>query len=282
MNDPQGTQGFGPTFPGWDPAFARGPWSQPPVDPAYADQSPWAPTYVAYSPQWAPDFNSQQTQQSPAYWPPGMPGEPPAPAPPGGPKSPRWLWVAAGAALFLAVTLVIALAIANQAIKRQTAVPPLAPTPETSAQFPPPWAPSTVPSMPSMPSMPSVPSLPSLPSEPAAPSPTLTPPPSRTHTPGVPPTDTTAPAAMQDVVYSVSGDGRALSIMYIATGDVIQTEFNVALPWSREVSLAKSAIHPAAVTIVNFGYNVTCSVTVAGVQVSRRVGAGLTVCGLGG
>ena len=87
---------------------------------------------------------------------------------------------------------------------------------------------------------------------------------------------------MQDVVYSVSGDGRALSIMYIATGDVIQTEFNVALPWSREVSLAKSAVHPAAVTVVNFGHNVTCSVTVAGVQVSQRVGAGLTVCGLGG
>jgi hypothetical protein len=92
------------------------------------------------------------------------------------------------------------------------------------------------------------------------------------------PTETTGPAIMEDVVYNVTGDGRALSIMYIGTGDVIQTEFNVALPWSKEVILSKSAVHPATVTVVNFGHNVTCSVTVAGVQVSQRVGVGLTIC----
>jgi hypothetical protein len=83
---------------------------------------------------------------------------------------------------------------------------------------------------------------------------------------------------MQDVVYNVTGDGRAISIMYIDTSDVIQTEFNVALPWSKEVSLSKSALHPANVTIVNIGHSVTCSVTINGVQVSRRVGGGLTIC----
>ena len=83
---------------------------------------------------------------------------------------------------------------------------------------------------------------------------------------------------MQDIVYSVTGDGRAISIMYIDDGGVIQTEFNVALPWSKEVSLSKSAAHPANVTIVNIGHNVTCSVTVNGVQVSKRVGVGLTIC----
>jgi Mycobacterium membrane protein len=83
---------------------------------------------------------------------------------------------------------------------------------------------------------------------------------------------------MQDVVYSVTGEGRAISIMYIDTGDVIETEFNVALPWSKEVSLSKSAVHPANVTIVNIGHNVTCSVSVAGVQVSQRVGVGITMC----
>ncbi len=281
MNDPHRTEGFGPavpaSFPTSEPITPPQPWYPPPVDPAYADQSPWAPTYIGYAPigyapPWTPGFNAQATQHAPGYWPQGAPltDEPtalgPAPAPPGGPKSPRWLWVATGAALFLVVSLVIALAIANEAIKRQTAVPPLAPIPETSSEFPAPWTQST----PTVPSMPSVPPS------------TLTPPPSRTHTPAVPPTDTTAPAAMQDVVYSVTGDGRALSIMYIATSNVIQTEFNVALPWTKEVSLAKSAVHPAAVTVVNFGHNVTCSVTVAGVQVSQRVGAGLTVCGLGG
>jgi hypothetical protein len=297
MTDPRRTEGFGPTFPASSPASfpASFPTSEPitppqpwypPVDPAYADQSPWAPTYIGYAPigyapPWPPGFNAQATQQAPGYWPQGAPltDEPtalgPAPAPPDGPKSPRWLWVATGAALFLVVSLVIALAIANEAIKRQTAVPPLAPMPETTSEFPTPRTSST-PTVPTVPVMPSAPSIPSLPPS------TLTPPPSRTPTPAVPPTDTTAPAAMQDVVYSVTGDGRALSIMYIATGNVIQTEFNVALPWTKEVSLAKSAVHPAAVTVVNFGRNVTCSVTVAGVQVSQRVGAGLTVCGLGG
>jgi len=83
---------------------------------------------------------------------------------------------------------------------------------------------------------------------------------------------------MQDIVYKVSGDGRAISVMYIDTDDLIQTEFNVALPWSKQVSLSKSAVHPANVTIVNIGHNVTCSVTIDGVQVSKRVGVGLTIC----
>ena len=69
---------------------------------------------------------------------------------------------------------------------------------------------------------------------------------------------------MQPVVYNVTGEGRAISITYMDTGGMIQTEFNVSLPWSKEVSLAKSATHPANVTIVNIGHNVTCSVTVAG------------------
>jgi Mycobacterium membrane protein len=83
---------------------------------------------------------------------------------------------------------------------------------------------------------------------------------------------------MQPVVYSVTGEGRAISVTYMDTGDVIQTEFNVSLPWTKEVSLSKSASHPANVTIVNIGHNVTCSVTVAGVQVRQRTGQGITVC----
>ncbi len=86
---------------------------------------------------------------------------------------------------------------------------------------------------------------------------------------------------MQTVVYTVNGDGRAISISYIDTGNVIQTEFNVVLPWSKEVSLSKSAIYPANVTIVNIGHNVTCSVTVAGVQVRQRTGVGITICDAG-
>jgi len=83
---------------------------------------------------------------------------------------------------------------------------------------------------------------------------------------------------METVVYNVTGEGRAISIMYIDSDDVIQTEFNVSLPWSKEVSLSPSATHPASVTIVNIGHDVTCSVTVAGVQMRQRVGVGLTIC----
>jgi hypothetical protein len=211
----------------------------PPADPAYADQAgPYAPTYGGYNPQWASNLND--TKQLPPYWQQELPraGEAPTegqtPPPPDGPKSPRWLWLAAGAAVLLVVALVIALILANDAIKKQTAVPPLPAMPGSSEEPPP--------------------------------------------TASGPPTESTAPGAMQDVVYSVTGEGRAISVVYIGTGDVVQTEFNVALPWNKEVSLSKSAQHPANVTVVNFGHNVTCSVTVDGVQLSQRTGEGLTIC----
>jgi Mycobacterium membrane protein len=266
MSDPRRPERFRPPLPGTGPGGPPGQPSQqysPPVDPAYADQAPYAPTYGGYAPQWASGFtDANTTRELPAYWQQGLPpsGELPteglAPPPPGGPKSPRWLWLAAAAAVLVVAALVIALILANTAIKNQTAVPPLPAMPETTS--PTPTAPSPSTRTRPLPLPPLIP-------EPVPPS-------------SGPPTDTTGPAAMQDVVYSVTGQGRALSIMYIGTGDVVQTEFNVALPWTKEVSLSKSAAHPANVTIVNFGYNVTCSVTVAGVQVSQRVGVGLTVC----
>jgi hypothetical protein len=162
------------------------------------------------------------------------------------------LWIGAGAAVLLVVGLVSALILANGAIKNQTAVPPLPAMPESSPETP----------------------TPTTRTSPRSRTPVPAPPPSGSATP----TETTGPAAMQSVVYTVSGDGRAISITYWDTGDVIQTEFNVALPWSKEVSLSPSAAHPASVTIINIGHNVTCTVTVDGVQVRQRVGAGITVC----
>jgi hypothetical protein len=212
-------------------------------------------------PQWAPSFDeTNPTRQLPPYWqqelPPSGELHPDglAPPPPAAPKSPRWLWIGAGAAVLLVAALVIALVLANDAIKTQTAVPPLPAMPEPSSNTP---TTSTRASR--------------LPLPPVIPAPE---PPSES---GTPP-ETTGPAAMQDVVYNVTGDGRAISIMYIDTGDVIQTEFNVALPWSKEVTLSKSAVHPANVTVVNIGHNVTCSVSVAGIQVSQRLGVGITMC----
>jgi Mycobacterium membrane protein len=258
MNDPRRPERFSPPLSGSGPAGRQGS-PYPPVDPAYADQAgPYSPTYGGYSAQWASSLND--TKQLPGYWQQELPppGEAPppgvAPPPPGGRKPPRWLWIGAGVAVLLAVALVIALVLVNDAIRTQTVVPPLPAMPGSTEETPTP-APST-----------------------------RTTPPSRTFRPLPPPTasgtppETTGPAEMQDVVYSVTGEGRALSIVYVGTGDMLQTEFNVALPWSKEVSLSKSAAHPANVTVVNFGHNVTCSLTVAGVQVSQREGVGLTVC----
>ncbi|MGV0050779.1 MmpS family transport accessory protein [Mycobacterium colombiense] len=252
MNDSRPTERFPTSRPGPQP-----PRYAPPADPAYADQMPYAQSYGGATPPWAPTPNdANTTKQLPAYWQQDLPPSgdlPPdlAPPPPGGPKSSRWLWLGAGAAVLLVVALVIALVLANNAIKTQTAVPPLPAMPETS--------PETTTTSPHR-------------------SPSLIPAPiPPTSGPELPP-ETTGPAAMQDVVYTVSGEGRAISIMYIDTGGLIQTEFNVALPWSKEVSLSKSANHPANVTVVNIGHSVTCTLTVDGVQVSKRVGGGLTIC----
>ncbi|WP_297698177.1 MmpS family transport accessory protein [Mycobacterium sp.] len=253
MNDSRPTERFSPSPP-WpqQPGYAR------PADPAYADQTPYAPTYGGTTSPWVPTTDeTNTTRRLPAYWQQDVPASDElhsqgmASPPPGGPKSPRWLWIAAGAAVLLVVALVIALALANDAIKTQTAVPPLPAMPEPS---------------------------PEAPTSSARKSPTLIPAPIPPTSGPELPTPTSGTAAAQDVVYTVTGEGRAISIMYIDAGDLIQTEFNVALPWSKQVSLSKSAVHPANVTIVNIGHTVTCTVTVNGVQVSKRAGGGLTIC----
>jgi hypothetical protein len=261
MNDPRRPERFSPPLPGSGPPEPQGSQNPPPVDPAYAEQAPYAPTYGGgYSPQWTPSLNeTRPTDPLPASWqqgqpPPGeLPPEGLGSPPPRGPKSPRWLLIAAGTAVLLVVALVIALILANGAVKNQTAVPPLPAMPGSTPE-------TTTPTTRTSPR-----------------SHFPLPPPSASTTP----TETTGPAAMQNVVYDVSGDGRAISITYWDTGDVIQTEFNVALPWSKQVSLTQSAIHPASVTIINIGHNVTCTLTVDGVQVRQRVGAGITICDAG-
>ena len=84
---------------------------------------------------------------------------------------------------------------------------------------------------------------------------------------------------MQTVFYNVTGEGRAISITYVDNDGMMQTEFNVALPWSKQSQhVDDRAARQPNVTIVNIGHDVTCSVTVDGVQVKQRTGAGLTVC----
>lgn len=80
------------------------------------------------------------------------------------------------------------------------------------------------------------------------------------------------------MVYSVTGEGRAISITYVDSGALMQMEFNVALPWSKQVTLSAPASSTASVTVLTFDREVTCSVTVDGQQVQQRTGSGLTMC----
>jgi hypothetical protein len=220
--------------------------SYPPyVDPAYGGQSYYPPTYYRGP---SPDSNATDpTDKLPQYW---LQGQPPPDQPAqdhGRAKAPRWLWILAGAALLLVAALVIALVIANGTARKQTAVPALPAVPSSPNQ-----GSTTLPSpLPSAST--SVPAS-TEPSEPGN-------------------ANTT-----QTIVYNVTGEGRAISITYIDNDGMMQVEFNVALPWSKEVSLPASGTSKANVTIVNIGHDVTCSLTVDGVEVTERTGVGLTVC----
>src|SRR3984885_8513759 len=148
------------------------------TDPAYSGQSSYPPPNYG-SP---PDPNSTHpTERLPQYWLQGQP--PPEQSPqdpePRRPKAPRWLWIAAAAAVVLVTALVIALVIANGTARRQTAVPALPETP--SSQNP---VPKT------------------------SPSPSASAPGPATAEPSQP----ADASAMQTVVYNVSGDGLAINI----------------------------------------------------------------------
>jgi hypothetical protein len=219
--------------------------SYPPyADPAYSGQSFYSPPYYPGS---SPSANATHpTDRLPQYWPQGQPppDQPTEEPSPGRPKAPRWLWIAAAAAVLLVAALVIALVIANGTARKQTAVPAL---PSSS---------NPVPTTPTSPS----------------PSAGTSPP---TSTGSSPPSKA---SAMQTVDYNVTGEGRAISITYVDDDGMMQTEFNVVLPWSKEVSLPESGSRQPNITVINIGHDVTCSVTVDGVEVNERTGAGLTVC----
>ena len=243
----QPTQAFGDGYPGQaDPAYA----SQMPYGAPYQPQGP-APTQPipGYPPYGYGGYPGGG--QFPPQYPPGQGGEPPEPE---GPGSPRWLWIVAGIAVLTVIGLVIALVIVNSS-QQDTMVAPLPAAPEPSFSPPTVPLPTTTPRTPPRP-------LPTPSTRPSAP------PPTTTFTPGV--TDT--------VVYNVTGSGRAINITYVDTGGLLQTEFNVMLPWSREVSLPQPGEDSASISIINVGREVSCSITVNGTQIERRTGAGLTIC----
>ncbi|BBZ22437.1 MmpS family transport accessory protein [Mycolicibacter hiberniae] len=264
-NRPEGSnqpwQGGGGSEP---PTYGFPPY----VDPAYAGQ---LPMYPPQAPQPTEQLPRQHWEAPPpgGHWeapPPGGHWEAPPPGGPAGggqggppepPRLPNWLFLVAGAAVLLVVGMVAALVIVNGSQRNSataTSVPPLPTAPSTPV-------PKRVPT--------------------TTPSPTPTPAPS-TSTTTPPPTTSTTAGAAETIVYSVSGKGKALSIAYIDTGGILQTEFNVVLPWSKQVTLTPPATTAAAVTVVNFGEQITCSVSVDGTQVRQRTGSILTVCAAAG
>ncbi len=259
MTDPRG--------PGWtDPAQGAGGYP-PNSDPAYAGY--WGPT-AQYPAAGVPGYGyppTQPTEQIPPYWQPGA-GYPGAPPPPPEPpkKTSKWLWAAAIAAVLLVTGLVLALVIVSNSSRETTIVaPPTSQTPPS--QTPPSRTPASKPPSPTTIRPPST----------VIPAPL--PVPTQTFEPTEPGAPTApAPAGTESVVYSVSGQGRAINITYVDTDGIMQTEFNVVLPWSKEVALAAPARTSASVAVVNIGRDVTCSVSVNGALVRQRSGRGLTVC----
>lgn len=239
------TQPLGNSYPG-------------PPDPAYANQTPYGPPYQPPPGQIPPNgcrrttsmANTGTTRTRPDSTDPGIPRRAAATAPEG-PKSPMWLWVLAGAVVLLVVALVIALVIANSS-RQQTVVAPAPSMPEpTATTTPRPTTPTRTPT-------------------PVVPLPT---------TPPSPTPPTTAPSeATETVTYDVIGEGRVINITYTDTGGVPQTEFNVALPWSKQVELPAPARSSARISIINVGRDVTCSVSINGTRVQQNTGSGLTFC----
>ncbi|MBO0678104.1 hypothetical protein JRC04_11575 [Mycolicibacterium sp. S2-37] len=238
-------------------------------DPAYADQTPYGSGYQRpmgsnpterLNPYQQYGYDEYATgQYGPGYdqgFGQGIPSS--EPPPPSGPRSPLWLWVLAAAVVLLVVALVIALVIANSS-RQETVLAP-APSGQTGQDG---ITPSTTQVRPTTPSRTSTPAAPPPTSSPASPT---------------APTAGAPTGAMETVEYSVIGEGRVINITYTDTGGVPQTEFNVVLPWSKQVELPSPAESAARISIINVGRDVTCAVAIDGVKVEQSTGSGLTYC----
>ena len=258
MSDPRGPQWSDPTQAGYG--------YPPNTDPAYSGQY-WGPT--AYGPGYGAPM-TQPTEQLPPVWQagPGYPAAPPPPPQP--PKSPRWLWIAATAAVLLVAGLVLALVIVSGNSRESTVVAPPQTTSSPMTRPPATTTTRTPPPSATMPAPLPIPTISEQPTESMGPTDSMEPSDSEIPAP--------APAGTDSVLYSVNGEGRAINITYVDSGGIMQTEFNVALPWSKQVSLAAPARNSASVAVVNVGRDVTCTVSVNGAQVRQRTGQGLTIC----
>jgi hypothetical protein len=83
-----------------------------------------------------------------------------------------------------------------------------------------------------------------------------------------------------EVVYEVTGPGKAITMEYVGDAGLAQFEFNVPLPWQKDVSVARGAAHVSAVASGDAA--LTCSITVEGVVISTQTASGFASCGKNG
>lgn len=190
-----------------------------------------------------PAYGGQGAGHGSGYGGPTQPPPTGSEPPPPPPKSPKWLWLAAGAAVLLVAGLVVALFVVNGSSDKATAGSKVS----TASEGPGSRHTTTR----------TTTKKPTSSSEPTT-------------------STSSEPGTQDSVTYEVTGTGKAISIVYTESEGEVETEFNVELPWTKEVSLSSST--PATLTVANMGDEITCTITVNGEQVSQRTGKMLTVC----
>ena len=97
----------------------------------------------------------------------------------------------------------------------------------------------------------------------------------------IPPEKTLNPNAdpSQSVVqYRVEGEGKAVSITYLADNGVLTTLLDVGLPWSMQARMAASAAAAASVTVIGINTSLDCQLAVDGQEVDHQSGSVMTIC----
>lgn len=176
--------------------------------------------------------------------------------PPKDPEPPRrsntfWLWVVGIGALVVIIALIITLVLLIQREDQQPPTVVSSPTTRTST--------TTAPSQPTIPPIPSF-TIPPIPVN--------------------PPTQGSQ-AATESVVYEVGGRGPALNVTYFDASGSLQMEFNVKLPWRKEVKLNTEQVTNAVVIAADFSHDVSCTLLVNGAQKSATSGKMATCSTLG-
>lgn len=162
----------------------------------------------------------------------------------------RWIWVAGVAGVILLIAVICTVVIlggGDSGSVSKTVAPPTATTGQsptataTSPRFAPPASPSSLP--PSAPLSPET--VTTVAPEPAAPAPTEV-----------------APAP-RSVTYQITGTRQLLDLVTVIYTDqqgALQTDVNVALPWSRTVTL-DPGVQLSSVTATSMGGQLSCSIT---------------------